>query len=417
MSRFRWFERESDDPSSPLHWPDAAKVLATLFLNLWAWLGFGTILWQFCPLPRYTLLLAGLSLLAVGLFYMGPMLLAHRLRRPLFGVIEDCLGWIPMLALRVCATIFLVLWIGGCAWMLATFAIKTNGGVVAAALLLLIFWTGTQSLRMHAKLASFSLQLAIAILIAALLRVQVGWYAIPEGFELTADRSGVTEAWIGFSWLAWYVMPVGIFAAEFGYRCRNRRDVAFLGLTGVAVPLFVSLLAAGVIGTAVGHSDLYQPSLAPSVGMALWSHAASSAVAPRVIIAAVTAFGAMRFGVRALAESASRFMPIAAVAVLATALMPAFSFEAAFGFTIRCMAVTSAVLTGDYLVRRRSAGVRRRFHWGGCLALLVGMATPLYFPGSYPRGIQSYLVALIACVAIRGGQRIWTSGAARLRSS
>jgi hypothetical protein len=332
-------------------------------------------------------------------------------------VIEDSLGWIPMLAMRVCATVFLVLWIGGCAWVPAALATKTNGGVVTAAILLLILGTGIQSFRIQAKLASFSLQLAVAILVAALLRVQIGWYAIPEGFELTGDRSGVTEAWIGFSWLAWYVMPVGIFAAEFGYLSRNRRDVAFLGLAGVAVPLFVSLLVAGVIGTAVFHSDLYQPSLAPSVGMALWSHAASSAMAPRAIIAGVTAFGAMRFGVRALTESTSRFMPIAAVAVLATALMPAFSFEAAFGFTIRCMAVTSAVLTGDYLVRRRSTGVRLRFDWGGCLALLVGMATPLYFPGSYPWGIQSYLVALIACGAIRGGQRIWTSGAARLRSS
>jgi len=48
--------------------------------------------------------------------------------------------------------------------------------------------------------------------------------------------------------------------------------------------------------------------------------------------------------------------------------------------------------------------------------LLLGLATPLYYlywspeltePQTiYPWGIHSYLVALVACVAIRGAQRV-----------
>jgi hypothetical protein len=73
---------------------------------------------------------------------------------------------------------------------------------------------------------------------------------------------------------------------------------------GVALPLFVTLLLVGAIGAATHASPFYQPSLEPTVAMALWSRAAGSALPGRRMIAAITVFGVARFGLKALAEAA-----------------------------------------------------------------------------------------------------------------
>ena len=433
MIRIRWFDSESDDPSIPVDWPASAAILATLFLNIFVWLEFCGGFWQFYPLPRFAILMAAVAVVVAGLFFMGPMLLAHRYKRPLFGVIEDSLGRIPALALRVCAGLFLVLWIGYCTSILQFLwnrgflrAVSgTEETAVSAVMLLFLLATSMQSLRTEAKLASFTVQVAIVILIAALLRVPDGWSAIFDGFYLPGDRSGLAEAWRGFSDLTWLVAPMGVFAAEFGYRSRRRRDVAMVGLMGVVLPLFVSLLMAAVIGVAVRYSNLYQPSLRANIGMALWGHAAISELQPRMIVIAVTMFGVMRFSIRSLAQCASIRRPITvwrwtllggiliAAVVISVMHLP---LHKASGITVRCVAATGAVLTGDYLMGRQRAPARRWLDWGGCLALLVGLATPLYYlywspeltePQTiYPWGIHSYLVALVACVVIRGVGRV-----------
>ena len=81
--------------------------------------------------------------------------------------------------------------------------------------------------------------------------------------------------WDALSELAWYSAPLAVFAADFGHRCRARKQAAMIGLMGVALPLFGALLMMGVIGAAVRASTFYQPSVAPNVGMALWSQVAS----------------------------------------------------------------------------------------------------------------------------------------------
>src|ERR1700689_1304928 len=63
------------------------------------------------------------------------------------------------------------------------------------------------------------------------------------------------------------------------------------GLMGIALPLFAS--------------PFYQTDLQPSGAMALWSHAARRALPGGMIVAAITIFGAMRFGGRALTEAAA----------------------------------------------------------------------------------------------------------------
>jgi hypothetical protein len=74
-------------------------------------------------------------------------------------------------------------------------------------------------------------------------------------------------------------------------------------LAGIATPLAETVLLIGVIGVATIHSGLYQPSVPPNVAMALWSHAANSALHARMLAAAITMFGAMRFGITAFVDS------------------------------------------------------------------------------------------------------------------
>ncbi len=432
MIRLRWFDRESD-ASSAVNWTDAAAVLATLFLNILVWMQFS--FWQFYPLPRFSALLAGVALVATALFFIGPMLLAHGSRRPLFGVIEDSFGLIPMLVLRGCAAVFLLFWIGHLTSTLqfwgSRFFPEPVGvlaeGAISAAFLLLLLATGVQGLRTQARLASFTIRLALAVLIAAFLRVPDGWYAIPDGFSLAGDRSACRETWQGFSQLAWYAAPLGVFAADFGYRIARRRDVAALGLVGVALPLFGSLLIPAAIGVAVGHSDMYQPSLMPDVAMALWAHAAHEGLPPRFLIAAVTVFGALRFGIGALGRSASIRNPLLLGLLLIAAVVVSvwpYYLRSVSDAATRCMVATGAVLTANWLLKRRAAAEPRWVDWGGCLALAAGFATPAYYlywapslteaPGGRPWVILSYLVALGAAVVIRGVQ--WTLALLFLRA-
>ena len=120
VRRIRWYDPESDDPSTPVDWPVASLILATLFLNFYFMNGVG--LWQFCPLPLYALFVGAVALLVTTLFFMGPALATHAAGRPLFLVIADSLGSIPAFGLHLCCVLYLVLWIA-----------KTELGVFAVA--------------------------------------------------------------------------------------------------------------------------------------------------------------------------------------------------------------------------------------------------------------------------------------------
>ena len=86
---------------------------------------------------------------------------------------------------------------------------------------------------------------------------------------------------MGLSELAFYMAPLGLIAANFGYRVGGRRQVALTAACGAALPLLMTMLLVGLIRTATYHSSLYQPSLNPTVSMALWSRTAHSALGGR----------------------------------------------------------------------------------------------------------------------------------------
>jgi hypothetical protein len=230
--------------------------------------------------------------------------------------------------------------------------------------------------------------------------------------------------WEGWSGLAVYVAPVAFLAADLGHRSQGPRQIAMTAAIGVTLPIFGSLLLVAMIQTATFASDFYQPSLNPSIAMALWSKAAGSALPGRMLIATVTLFGAIRFGAKALADTvsihASRtrwlWLGCFVVAITWCSLHPfAQAFTTAFDFSARSLGVTSAILTADFLIgRRRMEPVR--VDWVGCLAGVAGLALPQYAPyvapqfgfdpGRYPWLLPCYLLAFLLCLCGRAVQKI-----------
>ena len=392
-------------------------------------------LWLFCPLPLYALVVGVLAILVTALFFVAPALATYAARRPLFPVIADSIGSVPAFGLRLCCVLYLVLWIAAtmelpiwlCSWNPWRQASSTELGILSAALLTFLFVTGRQNLRTGARLALFTNKLAFAILIAALIRVHEGWPAILEGAWTDGGRSRGSVVWTGLSELAFYVAPLALFGADFGHRSRGRRQVVMTGLMGVALPLFATLLLVGVIGAATNASPFYKPSLQPNVAMALWSEAAASALPGRRMIVAITIFGVMRFAVKALTEAAA--IPPTGVqwgwaliaclvgAIAWLSLRPyAPACSTALDWAARCLGVTSAIITVDMVVGRQRVEPARRVDWVGCIALLAGLATPLYVthgpmeltqdPWWYPWLLPSYLVGLLVCLCGRVAQKM-----------
>ncbi len=441
VPRLRWSDPQPDDRQSPVPWRSAALITATLFLNLSFWQqdhGLGLAL--FGPLPVDAGVFGAAALLVTVLFFIGPAMAAHTARRPVFGLIENSLGSIPAIGLRLCSVVFLALWMANLVAVPALWALSrearrdlssTEAGLAAAALLAFLFLTGLQSMRTNARLALFTNKLGIAILVAAFIRVNEGWTAVPPGFPTSGHEPMVPHLWYGVSHLAFYVAPLGLLASDFGFRAPGRKQVALAGLTGVALPLFGALLFTAVIGMATLRSRFYVPSMNPSVAMALWSHAAASALGGRMLVATVTTFGAIRFGARALMDSSSILrppgrlswvLPAGLIAVIAWLSLHPFApaIDTASEVAATWLTVASAVLTADFVSGRRVELVRG-IDWVGVCALLAGLATVFRLPGKYLWGLdnwscpwllRAYGVAFLVCLAGRAVQKARASGPA-----
>jgi hypothetical protein len=310
--RIRWFDPEPDGQATPLVWPDTALITATLFLNFPFWYERGLYFWMPGTLLENAVVL-GVLLIAV-LFFAGPAFASYTSRRPLLAVTERSLGTVPVLAFRVCCICFLVVWIADLiSWPASRFVTSFSAvrcpvfksGAIAGALVIFIFVTGLQSFRTRANLALFSNKLGFALLVAAVIRVQDGLPAALKGFPRLNGDAAASISGHGLSLLALYVGPLVFLAADFGYRLQARKQVALTAAMGVVLPLFGTLLLVGLIGVATAASPYYQPSLEPTVAMALWSNVASSALPGRMMMAAITIFGASRFGTGALKTSVS----------------------------------------------------------------------------------------------------------------
>jgi hypothetical protein len=163
MARIRWFDAESNDPSSLVAWRVPAMILAVLFLNFQFVLFIGDSLWMSCPLPVYVVLIGIVAPLVAGAFFIGPALAIRAARRPLFGAIENSLRSILAFVLRACCAVFLILWIASLAALLTLWGLSKSGpgevssteyGVFGAAVLVFVFTTGLQSIDIESKLAA-----------------------------------------------------------------------------------------------------------------------------------------------------------------------------------------------------------------------------------------------------------------------
>jgi hypothetical protein len=259
-----------------------------------------------------------------------------------------------------------------------------ESGAIGIGVMGLLAFTSLQSVQTTAKLALFMNKLGAAILIAALIRVHHGWPAVLTASPVSTARFEGLELWPGLSEVAFYVAPLVFFAANFGYRSAGRKTVGMTGLMGIAVPLARTLLLVGMIGIATIKSGLYLPSMDPNVAMALWSHAASGALLGRMMLAAISSFGAIRFGIRALVDSAS-IRPLGSRWTLvlfgflagAIVLVSADPYAPTFGLLTNLLAVVPAVLTADFVTRSWRVDRARRLDWIGTTALLAGLTMPL----------------------------------------
>lgn len=414
-----------------MDWRWLAIIAATLFLNF-----------SFCD--AYGLSLSGFGTLAVdmtvfvfaaasisAMFFLGPTLAVHASRRSVLHLLEEAIGTVPTVVLRVCCLAFLSIWISRLISLPTLWAIAEVTGkhgsfnrcIVAAAIVAFLFLTGLQSTRTSVRLALFTGKLSLVILLAALIRVRDGWPAVPAGFSLGGQYPRMLLLTVGLSRLALYAAPLGLFVAEYASRLPKRNQAAAAVLSGAALPLFAALTLSSIVGLATARSHFYQPSLNPTVGMALWAHAAGSAVLPRMVIAGITNFGAARFGLRALGA----YVPVAGsrvgwfAHVVFGAIIAALALDpyAAAVTTVsnlcgKCLAVAGAVLTTNAVIRFKGTASARRFDFVGTLALLAGLGVSIWLPERYlwakgkwwlPWLLPTYAVAFSCCLAGRVAQR------------
>jgi hypothetical protein len=421
VPRLRWFDREPGDQATPIPWAHATVVTATLFLNFPFWIDRGSTLWIPGSLFRNAAFAAVAAALMAGLFVGGPALMCQAAKRPFFDVIKASFGSLPAAAIRLCCAVLLTAWIADLvsfpASRFITFIVRRDvssgqSTAVAAALVAYLFATGLQSPRINAKLALLSDKLGLAILLAALIRVRHGLPGVFEEHPNNTDYSVAFNAWHCLSRLTLYMGPLILLAAVFGHRLRTRREAALMASMGVALPLFGTVLIVYVISFATYGAGYYRPSLTPNVAMALWSGCPGSAMAPRMMFAIITIFGAVRFGARALMEALhSRILLIVFGAIVVWCSVRPFDLAPAmFEVSAKCLIVVAAVLTADSLAGDRPDRARR-IDWIGFCSLAVGLAVgfgwhPL-LDGSltddwwYPRVLPSYAVAFLTCLAGR----------------
>ena len=417
MRRIRWFA--PDDPSTPIEWRAAAAVLATLFLNLYFWLAIGDRFWMQHRLPIHAALTLAITVLTV-MVAACPAIAARNGGRSLHELFQHSVGSHPAYIVRWICVGFGFVWAAALVSLPVRLWVNSAGArpwqefALSAALTAFLFYTGLQSWGNAGKLSFFTSKLGLALFLAALWRVRDGWSAIPGGFQDSAGQSPAGAIWPGFTELAVFLVPFGLLAADVAARLRSRTAAVLATAAGVVVPLFASLLLCGIIGVATHRSYIYQPSLNPSVGMALFGRTASSAVTGRYMVASITVFGAARFCIWSMSNIAPISTPkgkrvVVPLLCLGTAwlAMHAFApaFESAIRFFSNCLAVMSGIITADWLIRRRPSS--RRIDWIGCAAFVIGLAVPWRLPHESwePLVLRCYGVAFIACLAGRALER------------
>jgi hypothetical protein len=165
--------------------------------------------------------------------------------------------------------------------------------------------------------------------------------------------------------------------------------------------------------------------------MALWGGAARSGLPGRMLIVAITAFGAARFGARALTISVTagcfgrRTAKAVFVCLIGTIAWCSLqqhvpALWALFDVSATALVVLAGILTADSVSGWRRVDQVRTINWLGTVALAAGSATAFCMPpwalaGDawwHPWLLPSYGVGFLACLLGRTTQRIWLNTAA-----
>jgi hypothetical protein len=378
-----------------VEWPAPALILATLFLNVPFWMMDGDEFWIFSRPPVAVAVLSVAALLCAALFFVGPTV-AARTASSFPSMLAERLGSIPGFFIQIACVTYLVIWISRllalvCRWLQPPYypaqpAIQPR--LLAGAILLLVYVTGCQSVSVNAALAKFTIRLALAILIAALIRVRSGWPAIPTGFDPFSQRSLAEDTWRGFSNLSFYVAPLALLASAFGTRLANRKQVATTALFGIVVPLAGSLTIVTALNVATHASRFYRPSLNPNIVMALVSGVSRTGERAILLIFAITVLGVLRFSVARLKEAAAvRWVPPRFAWIPFGCLISAIVWSSvhadwevmvpAAERSTEILAAVAAILTVDAVMRRQSHQPQA-FDWPATLSLLCGIGIPAF---------------------------------------
>jgi hypothetical protein len=193
----------------------------------------------------------------------------------------------------------------------------------------------------------------------------------------------------GFSDLCFAIGPLAFLAAALAHRIQTGKQVGWIALFGMALPLGATLFAARVIAVATRSSRFYTPSLPPDVGMALWGGASRRYEPVWLLVVAVTTFGAARFAIRELTASASMLVSgtrqrrvlllvlIGAIAWLSRRTDPSTP-PMATEIAAASLSAAAAVLTTDFLMAKWAAPRIRKVDWTGTFAVVAGGAMPFY---------------------------------------
>lgn len=429
MIGIRWSGVEPSWQGEGAEWRATALVTATLFFNIHFWFSSGGELWMRWPALVYAGVVAGVAAVAAALFFAGPAAAAQAAGGSIYGALERAIGAVPAAGVRVGAGAFLALWMAGLMAKPALGWVGWAGDMpgwqvwaLTAAMAGYALATGLHGAPTSGKLALFTNKLGFAVLLAAMIRVRDG---LPDGLH-GLPISGQAGDW-GVSAVLFYAAPVCFLAGGLAGRLGGRKQVALAAGAGVAAPLFIAVFMAGLTAAATAKSLFYQPSLNPNVVMALWSQTARSARPGGMLIAAVTLFGALRFGMRAMAETAAPeggrtpwvWLGAMALAVSGLAAQPGSEWlDWALESCAACLVCAAAAVTCDWLVGGWRGGGRRAVDWAGLAALAVGLgAAPGWVAATrgawWEHGwvLPSYVATFLALWLGRSVERRW--GAAR----
>jgi len=389
MWRVRWID-PADDPETPTGWKLPSLVLATFFFNFYFWYRPASALVFIGPPALYFASLGTVTALVSALFFLGPALAAHRAGRPLFQLAEASLGAIPAAAFRVVCAILCVLWLaettGNLVCNVLRFLLQRSlsvieSSVVLGALFIYLSVSGLQSLRTSAELALFSNKLGAAVLIAAAIRVRSG---VPGAWSDLWTASGGSDTWAQIVYPLMILGPLAFLGADFGAGARRRREVAFIALFGLAVPMALTLFGVTLVHRAAYHG--YSLGGYANILSALWGGDSWHFMPQWMLLATLTLFGLARFCVRMLRAAvapvtrrpvfALTLSAVALAAIVALSIGGSWIMPLGMEITARVTSGVAALFTSDLILRRRYHARTRWVEWLPLLSVGVGIAAP-----------------------------------------